>query len=393
MAGVATCLPLWAGWTSLPAPARVAALAVGPLAVGGFAVMVGSRAGLLLAVTASALHALAYNPFRDVACVRICLDVPAQLDLSTVGLTRAVALLVAAAATLTVVAGSRGPTGSSGPASFGALLLAGLAVVRWRTVGDPEAYARLLLAAPAVPGLVAVSELGGWARRAAARRRVRRLVAALSTDPARARALGDHLDLHTLSPGELLAWRNAELLALAQAQVADLRSSQRRIVATADAERHRIERDLHDGAQQRLVGVLMQLPGLGLETVDSTVRAVLDDLRNLGDRGFPRVLTDEGLGPALEELAMSGDATLQLDVPPLPDLGAEHARAVYALVAGTATEAEATIVICRSGEGLEVLVRGASDGPSQEVRDRFGALGGRIDVRDDEVLGVLPCAW
>ncbi|MGN6575938.1 MAG: sensor histidine kinase [Nocardioides sp.] len=391
--GITTCLPLWAGWTSLPASARLVALAAGPVAVGGFSLMVGSRAGLLLAVAAGALHVAAYNPFRDVACVRVCLDVPARLDLSTVDLTRAITLLVAAAATLTVVAGSRGATGSSRAASLGAALLAGLAVVRWRTVGDPEVYARLLLAAPAVPGLVAVPGLLGWARRARARHRVRRLVAALSTDPARIRALGDHVDLHALSPGELLAWRNAELLALAQARAADIRSSQRRIVAAADAERYRIERDLHDGAQQRLVGVLMQLPGLGLETVDTQVRRVLDDLRNLGDRGFPRVLGDEGLGPALEELASRGDAALQLDLPPLLDVGAEQARAVYALVAGTATDGEVSVTIRRSEDGLAVHLQGVPHRPPEVVGDRFGALGGRIEVRDDEVRGVLPCAW
>ena len=68
------------------------------------------------------------------------------------------------------------------------------------------------------------------------------------------------LDTLALSSGDLLAWRNAERLAHARMHVAEIRASQRRVVAAADAERRRIERDLHDGAQQRLVGVLMQLP-------------------------------------------------------------------------------------------------------------------------------------
>jgi hypothetical protein len=127
--------------------------------------------------------------------------------------------------------------------------------------------------------------------------------------------------------------------------------------------------------------------------VDTEVRGVLEDLRNLGDGGFPRVLSDEGLGPALEELATGGDAALRLDLPPLLDLDAEHARAVYALVAGTATDGEVSVTIRRREEGLAIHLHGAPHGPPEHVGDRFGALGGRIEVRDDEVLGVLPCAW
>ena len=393
LAGVATCAPLWAAWTSLPPGGRASFLAAGTLAVGGLALVARSIAGLLLAAAATLLHALTYDPFRDIGCARVCLEVPSRLEMSTADLTRVVVVLVLAAAALTVVAAARTATLAAWSAALGAALLAVLAVVRWRTVGDPDAFGVVLLAATAVPALVAAPRLVMWVRQARERRAVRRLVDALSTEPDRLRTLAGDLDPNALTPGQLLAWRNAELLAVAQVQVAEVRASQRRVVAAADAERHRIERDLHDGAQQRLVGVLMQLSGSGLETVEANVRRVLGDLRSLGDRGFPRVLDEEGLGPALEELAATSNARVRLDLPLTLEVTAEQARAVYALVAATATAGEVTVTIAEHEGGLHVLLRDAPHDPPEQVRDRVRALAGRLDVHGREIRGVLPCGW
>ncbi len=62
-----------------------------------------------------------------------------------------------------------------------------------------------------------------------------------------------------LTPATRWALRNAQLAAVARARLAEVQASQRRIVAASDAERRRIERDLHDGAQQRLVSVAFHL--------------------------------------------------------------------------------------------------------------------------------------
>jgi signal transduction histidine kinase len=65
--------------------------------------------------------------------------------------------------------------------------------------------------------------------------------------------------LAALTPATRLALQNAQLSAVAKARLADVQASQRRVVATSDSERRRIERDLHDGAQQRLVSVAFHL--------------------------------------------------------------------------------------------------------------------------------------
>jgi hypothetical protein len=101
------------------------------------------------------------------------------------------------------------------------------------------------------------------------------------------------------------------------AKVVDARSAQARIIAAADAERRRIERDLHDGAQQRLVALSLKLgmarkrlgddaDGMALQLVDEAQaesRAALEELRDLARGIHPAVLSDRGLAAALRELA------------------------------------------------------------------------------------------
>ncbi|MBJ7332504.1 MAG: sensor domain-containing protein, partial [Solirubrobacteraceae bacterium] len=101
-----------------------------------------------------------------------------------------------------------------------------------------------------------------------------------------------------------------------QAQVVDARDAQARIIDAADAERRRIERDLHDGAQQRLVSLSLKL-GMAKSRMpedDPTVTQLIDEaheesrlalteLRDLARGIHPAILTDRGLGPALDDLA------------------------------------------------------------------------------------------
>ena len=130
-----------------------------------------------------------------------------------------------------------------------------------------------------------------------------------------------------------LALDNERLHAELLAQLADLRASRARIVITGDAERRRLERDLHDGAQQRLVTLMLALrlartrlenqpqPDRRLitrvEQADEELRAALAGLRKLATGIFPAVLADEGLAPAVEALAE--DTLGQIRVTKIPN--------------------------------------------------------------------------
>src|SRR5207244_4647605 len=114
----------------------------------------------------------------------------------------------------------------------------------------------------------------------------------------------------------VLSLENARLHAELQAQLLKVRESRSRLVTAADAERGRIERDLHDGAQQRLVALALDLrlaerklaaadPGtkaLLASAVDSLQTAVRE-LRDLAHGVYPATLTQSGLAAALQDLA------------------------------------------------------------------------------------------
>ena len=140
LAGSAALVPLWSAWPDLDARWRALALAAGPLAVAGLALVARSWAGASVAAAAGLLHALAYDPFRDVGCARVCLEVRAVLTMPTIRLTFLVAVGLALAAALALRSALH-RRGLHVLAAAGAIVLAAIGVVRWRTTGDPDAYA------------------------------------------------------------------------------------------------------------------------------------------------------------------------------------------------------------------------------------------------------------
>ncbi|MGH8774474.1 MAG: sensor histidine kinase [Jiangellaceae bacterium] len=114
-----------------------------------------------------------------------------------------------------------------------------------------------------------------------------------------------------------LALENERLQAEVRAQLADLRASRARILEASDGERRRLERDLHDGAQQRLVGLALGIRLLRsrlephtapialprLDDAEAELRAAVTELRRLAQGLHPAVLSDFGLATALESLA------------------------------------------------------------------------------------------
>jgi signal transduction histidine kinase len=189
---------------------------------------------------------------------------------------------------------------------------------------------------------------------------------------------------------------------------AELAASRARIVAAADEARRRIERDLHDGAQQRLVTLALRLreaqamapPGASdlverLDEVVAGLESALGELREIARGIHPAVLSKGGLGPALKTLARSCPVPVDLNVQVPGRLPGPVEIAAYYVVcealANTARHAHASAaqVEVAAGEGeLRVCVRddgrgGAAVGRGSGLtglKDRVEALGGRITL-------------
>jgi PAS domain S-box-containing protein len=204
----------------------------------------------------------------------------------------------------------------------------------------------------------------------------------------------------------------------------ELRASRVRIVAAADAARRRLERDLHDGAQQHLVGLALTLRlarrkvddgGEAAELLDEAIEdlaAATGEMRELARGLHPAVLTEGGLEPALRGLAKRATLPVQIEAAPEGRLPAHVEITAYFVVAEALTnvaryaEAQnAVISVFRLGDVVAVEVRddgrgGADARQGSGLRgldDRVSALGGRLTVESPVGGGTilraeLPCA-
>src|SRR6266571_1276871 len=207
-----------------------------------------------------------------------------------------------------------------------------------------------------------------------------------------------------------LAVDNERLQAEVLARLQELRASRARIVATGDAERRRLERDLHDGAQQRLVGLSLALrlaraqPGARadpnlralLDRADERLRAAIAELRELAHGIYPAVLTDEGLAAAVEALAEHASVPIAIIHMPQERLPGPVEAAAYFFIAET-TGYMATLAAARGvtldarHHGNRLVVEVAEDAAGKpehqlearltDLADRVGALNGQLQVR------------
>jgi signal transduction histidine kinase len=220
------------------------------------------------------------------------------------------------------------------------------------------------------------------------------------------------------------ALENARLQAETRAQLVQVQESRVRIVAAADEARRRIERDLHDGAQQRLVALALQLrtaqrklggredPELDLllATAASELQAAVTELRELARGVHPAVLTEEGLAAALETLTSRTPTPVSLDVcedrlPPRVEATAyfvvcealanvaKHADAASARI--SAQRSNGTLVVEVEDDGVGGAQIGEHSG-LQGLIDRVEALGGRVTIESPQGLGTrieaeIPC--
>jgi signal transduction histidine kinase len=222
----------------------------------------------------------------------------------------------------------------------------------------------------------------------------------------------------------VLEAENERLDSELRARVEELRASRQRIVEAGVAERRRLERDLHDGAQQRLVSLALALrmarakvgadPAGAAELLDGAseeLELALAELRELARGIHPAVLSDRGLGAALEALA--GRAPLPVELSHSAGDGIPDAveSAAYFVVAEALTNVAkyaqanaATVRVRRVNGDVEVAVADDGIGGADPERgsglrglaDRLSALDGRLLVdspagRGTTVRAVIPC--
>jgi signal transduction histidine kinase len=213
-----------------------------------------------------------------------------------------------------------------------------------------------------------------------------------------------------------LVLRNVRLTAELQASVDELRASRRRLVDAQDEERRKIERNLHDGAQQRLVALTVQLGLLGrtadapdavramAEQLQTGLREALDELRDLARGIYPPLLADQGLAVALEAQARKAAITTTVQPNGIGRYPREIEAAVYfctlEALQNVAKYAEATAVTVRLREedgrlAFEIRDDGKGFDPGatsygtgmQGMADRLDAIGGTFEVRSSPGTG------
>jgi signal transduction histidine kinase len=217
----------------------------------------------------------------------------------------------------------------------------------------------------------------------------------LSEDPELVRAAG---------AAAALGLERERLDAELRASVDELRASRARIVRAGDIERRRLERDLHDGAQQRIVSLILNLQLARrdektqktlLDTIDAELTSALGDLRRLASGILPPVLSDHGLAAAVQDLAERSPIKVQIAEMPQRRLPhsveiaayfiisealtntAKYARANLAHVA--TVDREQRVVVEISDDGVGGAQPTAGSGLSG-LADRVGALGGHLDI-------------
>ncbi|HEX4732772.1 MAG TPA: histidine kinase [Thermoleophilaceae bacterium] len=211
----------------------------------------------------------------------------------------------------------------------------------------------------------------------------------------RADLLDDPGLLDEVGAAASLALEHERLRAESQAQLIELRSSRARAVARADNERRRLERDLHDGAQQRLVVLSMALRLLRSEldddahglvdAADVELRAALAELREIAHGIYPAVLAGEGLAPAVRALAESAPLPLRIESLTPERQSQPVETAAYFLIAEVARRGHldrATVSAVRE-EGrlrVEIVADGELDANLVDLEDRIGALDGSLVV-------------
>ncbi|HET8950795.1 MAG TPA: histidine kinase [Solirubrobacteraceae bacterium] len=199
-----------------------------------------------------------------------------------------------------------------------------------------------------------------------------------------------------------LAVDHERLQAARHARLAELRASRQRIVAAADRERRALERDLHDGAQQRLVTLALSIrlarrtdDDVSLARAEEHVRAAVVELRAVAHGLFPTVLVEEGLGAAIDVLSEHNARLLARSMPDGRFPSAVESAAYFAAHETLRLTERTVSVDARAENGslrMTIGAEGALGGAITQIQDRVGAAGGTVVTQDGELLLEMPCA-
>jgi signal transduction histidine kinase len=379
----------------------------------GIGTLVGDRGGPVLTVTAAVAIALLFQPARRRAqqfANRIVYGERATPYQVLADFAQDMAGLldfgVALDRMASVLAGATGATRVEVWTRVGAQLRPR---VTWPPGSEPP---------PAIPVTGDVDLPVFPATRAAAVRHGNELLGALTLHKPRNEPLSateDKLLQHLASQAGLVL-RNVRLTDELRATIDDLRASRRRLVQAQDEERQRIERNLHDGAQQQLIALAIQLTLLEDATGDpgeikqltgqlrSGLREALDDLRALARGIYPPLLADQGLAAALR--AQAGKAPLPVSVEAdaigryprdteaavyFCTLEALQNVAKYACASGAAISLSCagdllTFTITDDGSGFDTVTATHGTG-LQGMADRLAAVGGTLSIQSKPGLG------
>jgi signal transduction histidine kinase len=198
-------------------------------------------------------------------------------------------------------------------------------------------------------------------------------------------------------------------------EVAELRASRKRLALAADADRRMFESDLHEGVQQHLVALAVNLQFVGglvdtdpaaakalLEEMGRDVQQALDETAQLAQRIYPTLLEAGGFAAALRSTAVGAGIPVTVEVPAAASYPPEIAWTVYLCClealehAGAGSRATVTLRDEEEALAFEVVEEGARSAAAaarsyaglDRLRDRVEALGGRLTIRSEPRRGI-----
>ena len=208
--------------------------------------------------------------------------------------------------------------------------------------------------------------------------------------------------------------RPQDVVVRLRGEVAELRRSRRRLVEAATADRKALERDLHDGVQQHLVALAVDLRRLAelvdhqpaaahqlLDEMAANVRDAMVEATALAEKVYPPLLEGRGLATSLRSAAERAGITIVADVPAGAGYPPEITAAVYwscvEALASASLGSQATVSVQDTDGALAFEIAVAGRQPVARIdrlRDRIEALDGRLTISEDELVshvhGWLP---